>query len=595
MTSPKNDRGGVRTAQELERKYSFENLKQGIKDNLYQLQKVNRELEVFVEKTLGDISKIEKQIDGKVEAYFCAGVPSIDNVPTINWEELEIHVNDLYYDTETGNSYRFSKNETNYLWKLLDDKETSVALATINATQDAEDGKVRIFVEQPSPPYEKGDLWLYENEIYICVDEKKNGNFSKGDFEIAANYDERLNVVAKYLTAVRADVGQFKEVVSSNIVAINAAITILNTNKASISDLQALSAYVTKLEADFLTADKADLVYAKIESLKALSADILKLNADKVDVNKANIDAAWITDLLVIGKFLANDVNGAVGNFSKYLTGVNIVGDNITAGTIKTDRLIIRDAGSDTGILFALNNGIVEQTNLTAEELKRLALDGSIIVAQSITADKINVTDLFAQDIISTGDFNMGGSGALYYNAETDELSIRAKEISLQSGKLATAEDLQTVQSELLGNINTAEEELKLHASESAENFKKEASKTYATKDEVATEKTKVDILSDKFKVTQQTIDNIHSYMTFENGELVIGKSDGDIKSVQDNDSYQFVDKSGNSLLEINTKGVNSPTVNVEKQVTYFSQWAMRKGAYVNGEGYNLNDVWIGG
>jgi len=134
-----------------------------------------------------------------------------------------------------------------------------------------------------------------------------------------------------------------------------------------------------------------------------------------------------------------------------------------------------------------------------------------------------------------------------------------------------------------------------LHVNDSAESFKKEISETYATKDEVATEKTKVDILSDKFKVTQQTIDNIHSYMTFENGELVIGKSDGDIKSVQDNDSYQFVDKSGSALLEINTKGVNSPTVNVEKQVTYFSQWAMRKGAYVNGAGYNLNDVWIGG
>lgn len=595
MTSLKNDRGGVRTAQELERKYLINDLKQGIKENLYQLQKVNKELEIFVEKTLGDISKLETQIDGKIEAHFYAGVPGVDKIPSDSWEDLDAHIDDLYYDTGTGISYRFSKIETDYLWNEVDDRETSVALATINATKDAEDGNIRIFVEQPSPPYKKGDLWLYESEIYICIDEKDSGDFSKGDFTIASGYSERLNVVAKYLTAVRADVGQFKELVSSDIIAINAAITVLDTNKATIKDLEALSAYVEKLGTDFLTADEAELIYAKIDTLSALNAVILNLDASKVSVDKANIDSAWIVDLLVKGDFLAEDINAAVGSFSKYLTGVNIVGDNITAGTIKTDRLIIRDNETGTGILYEINNGAVNQTGLTAEELKRVALDGAVIVAQSVTADKINVTDLFAQDIISTGRFNMGGSGALYYDPETDELSIRAKEISLQSGTLATEERLESTKEALKEEITSLDEELTSYVDNQVQTVENYAREAYATKGEVQIERTRVDVLSHKFEVSQKTINDVESYMTFENGELKIGRSDSDIKAVQDNDSYSFVDRSEQTLLEINTKGVNAPTVNVKKQTTYFEQWATRKGANVNGVGYNLNDVWIGG
>lgn len=123
-----------------------------------------------------------------------------------------------------------------------------------------------------------------------------------------------------------------------------------------------------------------------------------------------------------------------------------------------------------------------------------------------------------------------------------------------------------------------------------------EVSESYTTKDEFAETKTKLEVLENQFSVNIEGIEGINTFMNFdENGQLTIGKSDSKIKSVQDNDSYQFVDESGTPLLEINTKGVNSPTVNVGKQTTYFDQWATRRGAYVDGIGYNLNDVWIGG
>jgi hypothetical protein len=63
------------------------------------------------------------------------------------------------------------------------------------------------------------------------------------------------------------------------------------------------------------------------------------------------------------------------------------------------------------------------------------------IKSGSISADKLDVEDLFAKDITATGDFAIGGKGALSYNSETDELSIRAKSLSIGVSEVATKED----------------------------------------------------------------------------------------------------------------------------------------------------------
>lgn len=595
LTTPKNDRGGVRTAQELERKYDLKGIQQNIKESLYNLKKVNNELEQFIKKTVGELSEIQAEIDGKVEVWFYKGEPSLISLPASEWTDKETHVNDLYYDTDTGIPYRFKKTADGYAWEEVRDKDTAKALAAANAAQDTADCKRRIFVITPSPPYDKGDLWFNEKEIYICVDNKASGQYAEGDFVIATNYTEQIGSLSKDLTAVKADIGEFKELVSGHISALSLAVQNLESNKATIKQLEALDAYIKNLEADMLTVTKADLKYASIEALNTEKGRIDELDSKKVNVDKANIDTAWIVDLLVKGKFLADSVEAATGSFSKYLTGVNIVGDNISAGTIKTDRLIIRDADSDTGILFALNNGIVEQTELSSEELKRLALDGSILVAQSVTADKINVYDLFAQNILSTGNFNMGGKGALVYDSENDQLSIRAKEITLETGSLVQTDELNETATRLEGVISQNKDDLTAAINESEKGIKEDAQATYATKDELTATKSKLEILSNQVGISVETIEKIISTFEFTELGLIIGKSDSEIKSVQDNDSYEFIDKAGNAILAINTKGVNTPTVNVEKQITMYGQWAQRRGAYVDGVGYNLNDIWIGG
>lgn len=91
----------------------------------------------------------------------------------------------------------------------------------------------------------------------------------------------------------------------------------------------------------------------------------------------------------------------------------------------------------------------------------------------------------------------------------------------------------------------------------------------------------------------------ISSWFTFDENTFQIGKSNSPIHSEQDNESYKFVNDSGQVLLEINPFGTVSKTVNVSAQVRYMDgntpQWVTRKGKYITGVGVNLNDIWIGG
>ena len=210
-------------------------------------------------------------------------------------------------------------------------------------------------------------------------------------------------------------------------------------------------------------------------------------------------------------------------------------------------------------------------------------------VALEQIVEKINADYVTNEKVTEVVDSALIGPNAAIENLE-QIAGDNAQDIS------SLKEGLANTDAHLSNEIERVTTAMESSIEQSADNISLEVATKYATKDEVATERSRVDILSDQVSVKIKTIEDVESFMTFnDDGNLIIGKSDSEIKSVQDNDSYQFVDKSGTSLLEINTKGVNSPTVNVEKQVTYFSQWAMRKGAYVNGAGYNLNDVWIGG
>lgn len=208
----KQDRGGVRTAQDLERKYDLASLlgiKKAIKQQEIGLTKTETILEDFIKETTKEVESLQAQIDGNITTHFYSGVPTMDNMPASEWEDFESHLGDLYYDKDTGTAYRFIKDGDTYKWLELADNAVSEALALANAAQDTADSKRRVFVVRPTPPYENGDLWFNEGDIYICqISKPETESYEENDFIIATKYtdDTKANKVGKELTVLSGTV-----------------------------------------------------------------------------------------------------------------------------------------------------------------------------------------------------------------------------------------------------------------------------------------------------------------------------------------------------------------------------------------------------
>lgn len=198
--SIKQDRNGVRTAADLERKYdlsSIVGIKKAVKQSEEGINKTNAELENFMASTLSTIEDLENRIDGNVNTYFYSGVPTLTNMPASEWltdTEKNTHLGDLYYDQDTGYAYRFALCDGVYKWLEIADSDVSEALALANLAKDTADGKRRVFTTTPFVPYDEGDLWLNNEELYVCITPSTT-TYSASHFDKATKYtdDTSLN------------------------------------------------------------------------------------------------------------------------------------------------------------------------------------------------------------------------------------------------------------------------------------------------------------------------------------------------------------------------------------------------------------------
>lgn len=207
----KQDMNGVRTAQDLEVKYDFASFleqKEITNQNASAITMLNKELENFTDAVTKDLGELQDQIDGNIMTWFQSGVPTLDNYPANEWltdDDKVAHLGDLYYDKDTGYAYRFTLENDVYSWLKLTDSDISKALAVANAAQDTADSKRRVFLEQPVPPYDNGDMWIKDKEIYICQISKAEGEpFAEKDFINNLKYtdDTKANQVGNDLTVL---------------------------------------------------------------------------------------------------------------------------------------------------------------------------------------------------------------------------------------------------------------------------------------------------------------------------------------------------------------------------------------------------------
>lgn len=183
--------------------------------------------------------------------------------------------------------------------------------------------------------------------------------------------------------------------------------TVAEITYATIKSLEATDAKINNLEAAYgsfrdLTTDKLTAVDASIANLEAT-----KLSATDADLKYANIDFANINMAAVKKLFtdsgIIKDLVVSDGKITGELVGVTIKGDLIEANTLKADKLVIK--GSD-GLYYKLNVDSLGETTASSDEKYQNGLDGSVIIAKSIVAEKIAVNDLVAFDA-TIGGFNI--------------------------------------------------------------------------------------------------------------------------------------------------------------------------------------------
>lgn len=142
----------------------------------------------YVEATVydNDLSDIQAQIDNQIQSHFYDHEPTLDNLPAGEWtdeKEKARHVGDLFFNSETGYSYRFAKKNGEYEWVLVRDEGIAKALEDAADAQDTADSKRRVFIAQPTTPYDAGDLWDNNGTIYRSVVNKtQSASFSVSDW-----------------------------------------------------------------------------------------------------------------------------------------------------------------------------------------------------------------------------------------------------------------------------------------------------------------------------------------------------------------------------------------------------------------------------
>lgn len=272
-----------------------------------------------------------------------------------------------------------------------------------------------------------------------------------------------------------AEKGRIDDLVSDNVLIKDT----LTTNSADIGDLKvenatitetltANSAEISNLKVNKLDTTIANATYATIENLSATNADIYnlrsvygeftalttknftavnglienleanKLSVTDADIKYANIDFSNIGKAAIENFYatsgLIKDLVINEGTVTGELVGVTIKGDLIEGNTIKADKLVIK--GSD-GLYYKLNtDGITTE----AEQTDQNSLNGSVIMAKSITATKISVSDLVAFDA-TIGGFNITNDSIYSGVKETATNTTRGVYLD-KEGQLSVGDDV---------------------------------------------------------------------------------------------------------------------------------------------------------
>lgn len=246
------------------------------------------------------LDDLVNQIDSNITYYKGDYVPTLENEPASEWLTDELkndHLGDLFYNTETGVAYRFVKDGVVYKWEeesndvaeAIELAENAIAQATAaqntansaqstaNNAQNSANSKRRVFVTEPNPPYDVGDLWTNGEDIFVCKTAKgSEQSFSQDDWENATNYSEKIDTTN---------------------VKLNETISNLDGTTSTVANLQ------TTLTNEYLNAEQIEsITNGQAEDIEVISGQITQIQAQagSIDLRVTEIETNGVSKVSTV-------------------------------------------------------------------------------------------------------------------------------------------------------------------------------------------------------------------------------------------------------------------------------------------------------
>lgn len=239
---------------------------------------------------------------------------------------------------------------------------------------------------------------LIKNHMAIVTGNITSPAARTSEVEEVGDKVDAASVAVENLTAdnikvnqkLEAQEGAIKNLSADNVTingtlsAQEASIGNLKAENATISGkLEAAEGNISNLQADNVTINGSlTAVKASIEDLDTTYANIDFANVGVADIKEFYAKAGVIQDIIIEDQKITGR-----------LVGVRITGDLIEGETVKANNLIIL---GDDGLYYKLNVNALGEAEASKDDKYKYGLDGSVIVAESITADKVSVSDLVA-------------------------------------------------------------------------------------------------------------------------------------------------------------------------------------------------------
>ena len=369
----KRDLNRLRTPEDLERKYDLKsilNLKENYELQKNGLNKVENELNNFVIATGKNLKELQDQVDGNITTWFYSGVPTASNEPASTWitdTEKNNHLGDLYYDKDTGYAYRYSLDNATYSWIKITDNDVTQALAIANSAKDTADSKRRVFVVQPTTPYDVGDLWIKDEELYRCQTTKASSEtFEENDWIIATKYtdDTKANQVGENLTILSGTVTEIRKDVDK------LDTTMTNTTKLVDEQGKTIGILETKQSQTEQTVDEISSTISSVGTRVTTVEKSIKKYQTELDIYNITIPV--------------DESNKPLEN-KDYLVGYKTTFEGIEVNSI------VSSQSENTGITFGLSNNKITLSVLTGTAITNV--NNEFIIDFSYTNSGTTYTD----------------------------------------------------------------------------------------------------------------------------------------------------------------------------------------------------------